>query len=100
MTDRLGYGAIEDRTMPAVVYALYLLAPTNGITAIIGLIIAYTQQGGAGSRMRTHYTFLTRTFWLFLAWCIAGGLIFGVGIPLSVVLIGIPIMFLGGLIIG
>jgi uncharacterized membrane protein len=96
MTDQ--YSATEDRTMPAVCYALYLLAFATGLTAIIGLIIAYAQQGSAGPVMRTHYTFLIRTFWIGLIAMIAAGVAFGVGAILSVILIGIPIMALAGLV--
>jgi len=96
MTDQ--FSATEDRTMPAVSYALYLLAFATGFTAIVGLIIAYAQQGSAGPVMRTHYTFLIRTFWIGLVAMILVGVLFGVGAILSVVLIGIPIMALAGLL--
>lgn len=95
MTEGLDYGTTEDRTMPAVAYGLYLLAFATGVTAIIGLIIAYAQRDGAGPRMRTHYTFLIRTFWIGIAWCVIGALLFVVGVPLSFVLIGLPLVFVG-----
>ncbi len=102
MTDDLTYGATEDKTMPAVCYALYLLAFATGITAVIGLIIAYMQRATAGPAMRTHYTFLIRTFWIGLLLAvvagIAGGVIFAIGAVLTVILIGFPIMALAGLI--
>ena len=90
----------EDRTMPAVVYGLYLLGIANGLTILLGLILAYAQRGDAGARMRSHYTFLIRTCWLWLAWILIGGLLVAIGIPLSVILIGVPILALGWAIIG
>ena len=51
MTDRASYGAVEDRTMPAVVYALFLIGIANGLTVLIGLVIALASRGGAGARM-------------------------------------------------
>ena len=100
MTDRLGYGAVEDRTMPAVVYGLYLLGLTHGLTILIGLIIAYANRSSAGARMRTHYTFQIRTFWLSIGWFVVGmALIFWGGI-FSVVLIGLPFFALGWMICG
>jgi uncharacterized membrane protein len=100
MTDRLGYGAVEDRTMPAVVYGLYLLGLTHGLTILIGLIIAYANRSSAGVRMRTHYTFQIRTFWLSIGWFLIGAaLIFWGGI-FSVVLIGLPFFALGWMICG
>jgi len=95
MTDHLDYSATEDRTMPAVAYALYLLAFATGITAVIGVILAYANQASAGPAMRSHNTFLIRTFWIGLAWCILAGLVLAVGIPLSFILIGIPLLILG-----
>lgn len=91
---------VEDKTMAVVCYALYLLAFTNGLTAIIGLVIAMSQQATAGPTMASHYTFLIRTFWGGLALMIAGGVICAVGALLAVILIGFPIMALGGLILG
>lgn len=102
MTDDLTYGATEDKTMPAVCYALYLLAFATGITAVVGLIIAYAQRSTAGPAMRTHYTFLIRTFWIGLLLAIvagiAGGVLFAIGAVLTVILIGFPIMALAGLV--
>ncbi|MDB5445408.1 MAG: hypothetical protein JWQ97_725 [Phenylobacterium sp.] len=100
MTDRVSYGAVEDRTMPAVVYALYLIGIVNGFTVLIGLILAYLNRGQAGGRMRTHYTFLIRTCWLWLVWALIGAaLIFWGGI-FSLILVGLPFFALGWLILG
>jgi uncharacterized membrane protein len=88
----------EDKTMPTVCYALYLAGfVTGGLTAIVGVIIAYAQQTTAGPDMRTHYTFLIRTFWIGLVWSILAGLVLAVGIPLSFILIGIPLLILAKL---
>ena len=100
MSERLSYGGIEDRTMPAVVYGLYLLGIANGLTIILGLILAYAQRGEAGAKMRSHYTFLIRTCWLWLAWVVIGGVLIAVGFPLSFVLVGLPLLALGWAIIG
>lgn len=100
MTEHLDYGAIEDRTVPAVTYALYLLAFATGFTAIIGVIVAYANQSTAGPQMRSHYTFLIRTFWIGLVWCLIAGVILGIGIPLSFILIGIPLLILAKLMFG
>jgi uncharacterized membrane protein len=97
MTDHY---ATEDKTMPAVCYALYLLAFATGITAIVGLIIAYAQRSSAGPAMQSHYTFLIRTFWIGLVLAVVGGILggvlFAIGAVLTVVLIGFPIMALAG----
>jgi uncharacterized membrane protein len=100
MTDRLSYGALEDRTMPGVVYALYLIGIANGVTVLIGLVLAMMNRGGAGPRMRSHYTFLIRTCWLWLVWMAIGAALILWGALFSLILIGIPFLALGWAIIG
>ena len=90
----------EDKVLPIVVYALYLLGFTNGLTFLVGLIVAYVNRDTAGPINASHYTFAIRTFWLSIWWFLVGlGLIF-VGLALLVLLIGIPIMIVGGTIMG
>lgn len=100
MTDSLSHGGAEDRTMPGVVYALYLLGLANGLTVFVGLILAYANRGRAGPLAHSHYTFLIRTCWLWLAWVLIGVLLIAVGAPLSLILVGLPIFGLGWLIVG
>jgi uncharacterized membrane protein len=93
----------EDKTMPAVCYALYLLGfATCGLTTVIGAVIAHAQQNTAGDDMRTHYTYLIRTFWGFLLLAIGagvvGGVLFALGIPLAIIGIGFLFMGVAGLI--
>jgi uncharacterized membrane protein len=78
----------EGRTVPAVVYGLYLLGLTHGLTMIIGLVIAYASMGSAGPKAYSHYLFLVRTVWTGLAWAAIGCLFILVGLPLTLVLIG------------
>ncbi len=92
--------AEEDKVLPAVVYGLYLLGFTNGLTFIVGLIVAYVNRDQAGPINESHYTFAIRSFWLSIAWFVIGGLLLLFGIPLSLLLIGIPMMIVGGLILG
>jgi uncharacterized membrane protein len=84
--------AVEDKTMPAISYALYLLAYATGVTAIIGLILAYAQRGTAGPINASHYTFMIRTFWIGLAMMIVTGIVAGLGFALTIILIGFPIL--------
>ncbi len=93
------FGALsEDRSLPFIIYGLYLLGMANGLTILVGLVAAYANQGGAGSRMRSHYVFQIRTFWTAIGWWIIGGTLILFGLPLSVVLVGVPMVMLGGLI--
>ncbi len=90
----------EDRTLPIVVYALYLIGLFNGLTILIGLVIAYAARDAAGPVARSHYTFQIRSVWIALVWWVIGAVLLFWGIPLSFILIGIPLVILGGLIFG
>lgn len=91
--------AAEDKILPAVVYGLYLVSvPSAFISLFLGLIIAYVARGGAGPVMETHYTFQISSFWKAIWWRVIGALLVGVGVVLSLLLIGIPILLVGILI--
>jgi uncharacterized membrane protein len=89
----------EDQTLPTVVYALYLLGLVNGLTVLIGLIIAYANRERGGPAMESHYTFQIRTFWIAIAWWLVAGVLLLWGIPLMLVLIGFPLVIAAGLIL-
>ena len=63
---------IDDRGLAFAVYILYLLSYLTGITALIGVIIAYLQAGSSDSAMKSHYTFQIRTFWIGLLYLFGG----------------------------
>src|SRR3954447_22897451 len=93
-----GYQATEDRALPAVVYALYILGLFHGLTLIIGLIMAYVLRGSSGPVNASHYTYLIRTFGIALVAGLIGAAIMLVSIPFTFILIGIPFMWAGGVI--
>jgi uncharacterized membrane protein len=86
----------EDRVLPAIVYVLYLVGLTHGLTILIGVIIAYVARDGAGPVARSHYDFLIRTFWPALVGLLMVFLIGTVGLVLTLVLIGFPILMGAG----
>ena len=90
----------EDRVMAAVIYGLYLIGFTNGLTVLIGLVLAYVAMGSAGPRMQSHYIFQIRTFWTCALWAFIGGIVIAIGGVLLIILIGFPILYLGTAIIG
>jgi uncharacterized membrane protein len=90
----------DDQVLPAITYALYLLGlATGGLTSVVGLIIAYAQRDRGGAMSRSHYEFLIRTFWLSIVLtvllAVIGAVLVLVGLPLSLVLVGIPILAAG-----
>ncbi len=93
------YGGPDDKTMTLVVYALYLLGYiTGGLTTLIGLVMAYVLKSNASDRALSHYVFLIRTFWIALGWALVAGVLVMVGIPLSFILIGVPLLLLAKLV--
>jgi uncharacterized membrane protein len=89
---------LNDKTYVVAIYILYLLGFfTGGVTTVVGLIMAYMLKGASGPRAFSHYVFAIRTFWLTLVWALIGGVVVGVGGLLAAILIGIPILALGGI---
>ncbi len=86
--------------MAGIVYALYLLGLANGVTVILGLILALANRNRASPRIATHYTFLIRTCWLWLVWMAIGIALIVWGAAPSIVLIGLPFLALGWMIVG
>jgi uncharacterized membrane protein len=68
-----------------LIYVLYLAGLLVGITAVVGVVMAYIARDRAEGWVASHYEFQIRTFWLMLLY----GLI---GVVLSFVLLGIPVL--------
>ncbi len=76
---------VSDNVFAIAVYVLYGVGYFTGISALIGVIIAHMKVDDADPVLRSHYRFQIRTFWIGLAYL-------AIGIPLCMVLIGIPIL--------
>ena len=77
--------AAPGENVAKIVYVLYLATFLTGVTALVGVVMAYVYQDDAPDWLKTHYRFQIRTFWL--------GLLFGfVGAVLSVVFIGFLVL--------
>lgn len=71
---------------PTVISLLYFASFFVGITAIIGVVLAYVWRGQPHEPWETsHYTYLIRTFWIGVLGAIVGGV-------LMIVLIGFLIL--------
>jgi uncharacterized membrane protein len=89
----------SDKTTVIVVYALYLAGYiTAGMTTLIALVMTYVLWSGASEIARSHYEFLRRTFWFGLLWSVIGWGLFIVGLPLSIILIGVPLLILAKIV--
>jgi Predicted membrane protein len=68
------------------IYVLYLVGFVIGITALIGIVLAYMNRGKSEAWVETHYTYAIRTFWIGMVGAI-------VSFFLLFLLIGFPLMF-------
>ena len=103
-------GASDLRSLTIVCYVLFLLAAVNGVTALIGVIIAYAKRGdAAGTIWQSHFNNLILTFWVMvgaalvavLMWPIAFGALLAAGpifwppaltLPFAFWFLGIPLV--------
>jgi len=69
-----------------IVYILYLISIFIGLTAIIGVVMAYINKNDAPAWLQSHYQFQIRTFWIGLLYVVVGSI-------LTYVLIGFLILF-------
>lgn len=79
---------IDDNGLSFAVYVLYLFGYFTGITAIIGVIIAYLQARSANPPIKSHYTFQIRTFWIGLVYLVVGLLLLSLAVGVLVLLWG------------
>lgn len=78
-----------------VVYALYLLSiPSAAVFALIGVIVAYASRDGAGPLARSHLEDQIRVWWIAFWWAVGIAIATGIGLLLTVVLVGFPILWL------
>jgi uncharacterized membrane protein len=77
----------DTRTLALIVYGLYLGALfTGGAAGLAGVILAYVKRDDSvGTPWHSHFENAIHAFWIWL-------ILFAVGIVLSPVLIGIPVI--------
>lgn len=68
-----------------VIYILYLVGIVAGLTAVVGLVMAYVNRADAPAWLASHYQFQIRTFWIGLLYVL-------LGVLLAVLLIGYLIL--------
>jgi uncharacterized membrane protein len=76
---------VSDNALAIIVYVLYCVGYFTVISALIGVIVAHVKVRDTDPVLRSHYQFQIRTFWI-------GFLYLAIGIPLCMVLIGIPVL--------
>ncbi|HVO20516.1 MAG TPA: hypothetical protein VMU15_14750 [Anaeromyxobacter sp.] len=61
-----GTAASDNGSSAKIIYILYLVSLVIGVTAIVGLVMAYVNQGQGPAWVQTHYRFQIRTFWILI----------------------------------
>jgi uncharacterized membrane protein len=76
----------DQKTLVIICYVLMVLGIVNGLTAVIGVVIAHLKRGSsAGTAWRSHYDNLIMVFWV-------GLVVFVIGWVLMWVLIGFIVL--------
>lgn len=83
------YEATSDRPVSTdtakIIYILYLVGLAAGVTAIVGVIMAYVNRDDGPEWLRSHYQFQIRTFWIGVLYSV-------IGIILTMVLVGVLVL--------
>src|SRR5512138_1051573 len=58
-----------------IIYVLYLVSLVVGVTALVGVVMAYVNVGDAPEPLKTHYRFQIRTFWMLLLYSVVSGIL-------------------------
>ena len=74
-------------TIARVIYVLYLVGLVFGVTALIGLVMAYIYRSDApGDWLRENFTFQIRTFWIGLLYLFIASALTPLGIGFLLIL--------------
>lgn len=73
--------------MVRIIYVLYLVALIVPITSLVGVILAYVNQGEAQSPESAHYRFQIRTFWIGLLYSLVGIITTPIGVGAVILLV-------------
>lgn len=57
-------------TVTIIAYVLHLLGAITGILSLVALIINYSKRGDDGPEMDSHHSWMIRSFWWAILWCI------------------------------
>lgn len=76
MSETLAPNQKQPRTTTAkIIYILYLVGLFIGLTAIIGVVMAYINRSDAPAWLASHYRFQIRTFWIGLLYLLLGSIL-------------------------
>jgi uncharacterized membrane protein len=69
-----GPPVVSNYGLALVVYILYLVGFLTGVTALVGVIIAYLERAKTDQISRSHFQFQITTFWIGLLYLVVGAI--------------------------
>lgn len=92
-------GEGEGKVAALAAWALYILSiPSANVLVLVGLVVAYAARDTATGLPRAHLDAQIRLFWSVVWWTVACWIAIVVSALLSVILIGIPFLFIFGIL--
>ena len=89
---------LANKNLTQVIYGLHAASLIVGVTFFVAVVINYVKRDDVrGTWLESHFTWQIRTFWFAVLWALVIG---AVTFPLWLVLIGIPMTFVGFAILG
>ncbi|WP_019961330.1 hypothetical protein [Woodsholea maritima] len=82
-THSLNVSERDDRLIALIVYVLFIVGPANGLTMVIGVVLAALRYDKSAPWLKTHYQFQLRTAFFGFLFFVLGLLtvwIFGLGL--------------------
>jgi uncharacterized membrane protein len=77
----------SDRTLAVVAYALHLFGAIAAIPSIVGLIINYVKRDGYDELFDSHHSWMIRSFWWAILWCVLGLVTFIIGVGIVILVL-------------
>ena len=72
MTEPMIVDRDPPRLIPMAIYICYLGGFVAGISAIVGVVLAYVNRGSGPDWLESHYRYQIRTFWILLVYLTLG----------------------------
>ena len=82
-----------------LIYILYFVSVLVGVTALVGVVMAYLNRNKIGGFVETHYTWLIRTFWIGILYSLVSLVLMFVGIGF-ILMIGVAVWVIVRLVKG
>lgn len=97
MNTQTNDNALDDSGKTILIYVIYIIALVTAVPLLVGVVLAYIFKGNNPEWTRSHFDHQISLFWRFLIGTIAFGALIAISIPLTFVLIGLPLIAIAGI---